>query len=333
MTNVPLYPLKFEPIYQYRVWGGRRLAHFMSAPLHEGRVGEAWILSDREDHSSVVSNGELKGLTLSQLLMMWPEALLGDGAAKYMRFPLILKFLDAREKLSVQVHPSDAQTRYLPRGEHGKTEAWVVLEADPQSVIYAGLAPGTTSDQLRSAIANGIVEQFLPKFTPEVGDGVFIPAGTVHTLGEGLLVFEVQENSDVTFRLFDWGRVDPKTGKQRPLQVDEALACISFPQAPVTPVVPVEEAEAPGVRERLFECPHFGLWRLSGLEPFSVGVEGKARVIVCVNGEGNLKYGDADCPIHKGDVVVLPASVGSCFLMPTVPITVFEISLPDGAFR
>ena len=154
MSQIPLYPLRFEPIYQYRLWGGRRLADLLTAPLPgDGPIGEAWLLSDRDDHPSRVADGPLKGLTIRQLLEQSPEQLLGKLAGRFQRFPLLLKFLDARDMLSVQVHPSDRQTDYLPAGEHGKTEAWVVLEAGPESRIYAGLNPGTTAR--RSAAGAG----------------------------------------------------------------------------------------------------------------------------------------------------------------------------------
>ncbi|MFZ1934161.1 MAG: type I phosphomannose isomerase catalytic subunit, partial [Thermoguttaceae bacterium] len=219
MNPIPLYPLRFEPIYQYRLWGGRRLADVLTAPLPgDGPIGEAWVLSDRDDHQSAVANGPLKGRTIGQLLKQWPEQLLGKLAGRFRRFPLLLKFLDAHDMLSVQVHPSDWQTNYLPPGETGKTEAWVVLEAGTESRIYAGLKPATTADNLRRAIANGAVAEHLVCFMPKPGDGVFLPAGTVHALGGDVVVFEVQQNSDVTFRLYDWDHVDAKTGQRRALQ-------------------------------------------------------------------------------------------------------------------
>src|SRR5271157_6656064 len=205
MSQTLLYPLRFEPIYQYRLWGGRRLADVLKAPLpSDGPIGEAWVLSDRDDHPSQVASGPLKGRTIGQLLEQSPEQLLGKLAHRVSRFPLLLKFLDAREMLSVQVHPADTHTDLLPAGETGKTEAWVVLEAESNSRIYAGLKPGTTAETLRQAIASGTVEDRLAYFTPKPGDGVFLPAGTVHSLGSGVVVFEVQQNSDVTFRLYDW---------------------------------------------------------------------------------------------------------------------------------
>src|SRR5208283_3025892 len=144
-AQTPLYPLRFEPIYQYRLWGGRRLASLLTAPLPgDGPIGEAWILSDRDGHQSRLADGPLKGRTIAQLLEQFPQQVMGKLAGRFRRFPLLLKFLDAREMLSVQVHPADTRTDLLPAGETGKTEAWVVLEAGPKSRIYAGLKPGTT---------------------------------------------------------------------------------------------------------------------------------------------------------------------------------------------
>jgi len=330
MNQIPLYPLQFEPIYQYRLWGGRRLADVLTAPLpSDGPIGEAWVLSDRDDHQSLVANGPLKGQTIAQLLKQSPEQLLGKPAGRFRRFPLLLKFLDAREMLSVQVHPTDAHTDLLPAGETGKTEAWVVLEAVSESRIYAGLKPGTTADNLRQAIANGAVADHLVCFTPKPGDGVFLPAGTVHSLGGDVVVFEVQQNSDVTFRLYDWDHVDAKTGKPRALQVDQAIACIEFAQGAVGPVIPVVEEVKPVQRERLFLCEHFGLWRLRGESPFKVGAVGTPRVLVCIAGDGQLEHDGANYAVGKGDVLLLPAVVGACIFRPHRAVNLLEISLPE----
>ena len=328
MTKIPLYPLRFEPIYQYRLWGGRRLAHLLSAPMPgDGPIGEAWLLSDRNDHPSRVANGPLKGQTIGQLLKQSPEQLLGKLAGRFRRFPLLLKFLDARDTLSVQVHPSDRQTKYIPAGESGKTEAWVVLETGTESRIYAGLKPGTTKDNLRQALANGAVADHLASFRPKLGDGIFIPAGTVHSLGD-VVVFEVQENSDVTFRLYDWDHVDAKTGQPRALQVDQAMACIDFAQGARVPVMPVVEESEPVLREQLFRCEHFGLWRLRGKSPFTVGVEETPRVLVCLAGDGQLERDGFNYPVGKGDVILLPAVLRACFCRPRGAISLLEISLP-----
>lgn len=330
MNQVPLYPLRFEPISQYRLWGGRRLADLLRAPLRgEGPVGEAWLLSDRDDFPSRVADGPLMGSTIGQLLEQSPEVMLGKLAGRFRRFPLLLKFLDARDTLSVQVHPSDLQTDYLPAGEHGKTEAWVILDAEPDSRIYAGLKPGTTADDLRRALANRTVADHLASFTPKPGDAVFLQAGTVHSLGGGLVVFEVQENSDVTFRLYDWDRVDARTGRPRALQVDQALACIDFAQSPVGAVAPVIETTKPVLRERLFDCEHFCLWRHCGEVSFSVGAAATPRVLVCVAGAGKLEHPDSIHDVGKGDVFLMPAAVGSCAFRPSGTVSLLEIALPE----
>jgi mannose-6-phosphate isomerase len=325
-----MYPLRFEPIYQYRLWGGRRLADLLAAPLPgDGPIGEAWILSDRADHPSRVVNGPLQGRTVGQLMEQRPVQLMGKLAGRFPRFPLLLKFLDAHEMLSVQVHPSDAHTDLLPAGETGKTEAWVVLEAGRGSRLYAGLKPGTTADDLRRALASGTVAEHIKCFTPKPGDGVFIPAGTVHTLGGGVAVFEVQQNSDVTFRLYDWGHVDATTGQPRPLQVDQALACVDYGAGAGGLVRPVIESATPVERERLFDCEQFRLWRLRGQSPFIVGAVGVPRVLVCIEGRGQVEFGGADYEAAKGDVFLLPAVLGPCTFRPAGAVNVLEIEIPE----
>lgn len=329
MNQIPLYPLRFEPIYQYRPWGGRRLASLLSAVLPGADpIGESWLLSDRDAHSSVIANGELKGRTLGELLRQWPDQLLGTCAEHFRRFPLLLKFLDVRGSLSVQVHPSDAQTAYLPPGESGKTEAWVVMSAGSEGRIYAGLTPDTSAVTLREALARGTVVDQLASFVPKCGDGVFISAGTVHALRD-VVVFEVQENSDVTLRLYDWNQLDGNTHQRRPLQVEAALACVDFAQGVIGPVVPVVEQEEPVLRERLFHSPHFDLWRLRSECPLTVGARGLPRVLVCLGGGGDVTYDGARYPLGKGDVLLLPAEVGACACQPRASISLLEISLPD----
>lgn len=330
INSITLYPLRFEPVYQYRLWGGRRLSKLLSAALPDGPVGEAWLLSDRDDHSSVVANGQLKGQTLRQIVNQWPTPLLGQSARGPHRFPLLLKLLDVRTALSVQVHPSDTQTSYLPAGESGKTEAWVVLATGPDSRIYAGLKPNATMATIRESLADGVVADQLASFTPTLGDGIFIPAGTVHSLRD-LAVFEVQENSDVTFRLYDWNHVDAKTRQPRALQVEQALACIDFTQNAIGPVVPVVVEPDPVLRERLFDCEHFRLWRVRAEASFTVGADAMPRVLVCIDGEGHVNYGGAAYPFAKGDVMLLPAAVGACLCHPRGSISLLEISLPQGA--
>jgi mannose-6-phosphate isomerase len=329
LTQTVLYPLRFEPIYQYRLWGGRRLADMLTTPLPAGPIGEAWILSDRKDHVSQVADGALKGRTIAQLMEQFPQQMMGKLAGRFQRFPLLLKFLDAREMLSVQVHPTASNANLLPAGETAKTEAWVVLEAETKSRIYAGLMPGTTAANLRSSLAGGTVPDHLAYFTPKPGDAVFVQAGTVHSLGGDIVVFEIQQNSDVTFRLYDWNHVVAKTGQPRELQIEKAIQCINFAQGEVGPVVPVLESMAPVRRERLFDCEHFRLWRLRGEFPFVVGEPNGPRVLVCIEGAGHIEQGGARYAVGEGDVFLLPAVVGACDFQPSNAVTLLEIALPD----
>jgi mannose-6-phosphate isomerase len=329
MSQTRLYPLRFDPIYQYRLWGGRRLASLFSAPLpSDGPVGEAWVLSDRADHQSLVANGPLKGQWLGQVMEQFREQLMGKLSSRFQRFPLLLKFLDAHQMLSVQVHPSDAHPELIPADDTAKTEAWVVIEAEKGSHIYAGLRSGTTASNLRQSLDDGTIADHLVNIVPKPGDAVFIPAGTVHTLGNDVVVFEVQQNSDVTFRLYDWGHIDSKTNKPRPLQVNQAFACIEFGASDSGLIAPCVETTTPVERERLFDCHAFLLWRLLGQYPFPVGAVAEPRVLVGIEGSGQIMHNGTPYAVDKGDVWLLPADAGECTFEPSGEVTLLEIAIP-----
>ncbi|MEO8615004.1 MAG: type I phosphomannose isomerase catalytic subunit [Luteolibacter sp.] len=330
MNESQLYPLRFKPIYQYRPWGGRRLGNWLTAPLPgNGAIGEAWVLSDREEHSSVVANGPLKGHTITQLMTESAVGMLGEMGSQATRFPLLLKFLDARDSLSVQVHPTDQQTNELPPGESGKTEAWVVLEAGERSRIYAGLKTPTSADELRRAIEAGSLPDLLAAFTPREGDSILLEAGTVHSLAD-TVVFEVQQNSDVTFRLYDWDRIDPATGQPRALEIEKAIDCIDFKKGPTSLAVTIMETLEPVMRERLLGCEHFEMWRIRGESRFPVGEAGVPRALVCIGGDGYFEHHGVNHAVTRGDVFLIPAAVGECICQPRGQISLLEISLPEG---
>jgi mannose-6-phosphate isomerase len=327
MTTPELYPLRFEPLFQYRLWGGRALGPFMGVELPGSEpIGEAWLLSDRNDHASRISNGALKGRTLTDLMGERKADLLGDQAGRFDRFPLLLKFLDVEEMLSVQVHPRDDQSDLIPQGDTGKTESWVVLSAKPESRIFAGLKPGVTPEDLRSLTTQNSAER-LAGFRPEAGQAVLIEAGTVHALGDGLMVFELQENSDVTFRLYDWGHIDARTGKPRPLQVDDALASTDFTKGAVKPIEPSTAANGHG--QPLFDDRHFALTRWTGSRPFEVGKAGQARVLVCIEGAVDIEAGAHVEAMERGTVVLTPACLGVSTVKPLSAATVLEIAIPE----
>lgn len=329
MDSTALYPLRFEPLYQYRLWGGRRLGRLLSEPLPgDGPIGEAWLLSDRDDHASRVADGPLKGKTIAELTAQSPRELLGHLAGRFLRFPLLLKLLDVKEPISVQVHPADACENLIPIGETGKTEAWVVLENGPGARIFAGLKSGTTARRMRQAIADGKVVDELAEFTPNLGDAVLIRAGTVHSLAD-VVVLEIQQNSDVTFRLYDWDHIDPRTLQRRPLQVEQAIACIDFDQGAVTPVAPRMLERRAVLRQQLIRCDQFTATRISCRLPFIVGKAETPRVLVCLGGRGHLEYAGQTYEFGRGQVLLSPAVVGACLCRPHDSITILEISLPE----
>ncbi|WP_255602184.1 type I phosphomannose isomerase catalytic subunit [Glacieibacterium megasporae] len=302
----------------------------MATKLPDGPIGEAWVLSDRPDHASRISDGPLAGRTITELMATAKTQILGRFAERFDRFPLLLKFLDVAQMLSVQVHPRDDATAWIPDGERGKTEAWIVLEAEPGGRIYAGLKSYTTADDLR-ALTEHTADDHLASFTPEVGQAVLIEAGTVHALGDGVMVFEVQENSDITFRLYDWDHIDKTTGKPRDLQVEQALACVDFDRGAVLPVVPKIVPPKSDHREKLIEDDHFIIWRIATTAPVEVGTLGEPRILVCVGGEGVIVYAQVSFAVPRGAVMLLPASVGRCSFHPGFAATLLEIGIPERA--
>ncbi len=326
MTDPLASPLRFDPICQYRLWGGRNLVRWLHVPLPDGPVGEAWLVSDRDDNPSRVSEGPLKGRTLSDLVKTYPKAMLGRYAGHFERFPLLLKYLDVSQMLSVQVHPSEAHPQLIPPGEQAKTEGWVVLEARPESRIYAGLKPGATREALAD-LSERTVDGLLPSFTPKVGESVLIEAGDVHSLGNGVVVLEIQQNSDVTFRLYDWDHIDQTTGKKRPLQVDQALDCIDFDQGIIGPEAPVLTSQSPDRRERLLSSRHFQLSRSVATATFPVGEANAPTIVVCLDGTGAIECHGEATPMVKGDVLLLPAAAGICAFTPDGQATVVDIAI------
>jgi mannose-6-phosphate isomerase len=312
------YPLRFEPIYQERIWGGHRLRTTFSRVLPAGkRIGESWEISDYGDQLSVIANGPLRGRTLRELMRTNAESILGRSAfdrtspaANWaLRFPLLVKWIDAQESLSIQVHPPDGHAR-LPAGERGKTECWLVLDAEPESAIYLGLRGGIDLTLLRRELARGTIDRCLNRFPACPGDFFFVPAGTLHAIGSGVLLGEVQQTSDTTFRLFDWNRTDPATGQPRVLQVEAALECIDF-QSPVPRPTNIANAATGAVTTLVgFDrSPHFAVsWRR--LETPDLVVEsGRCRILMCVSGAANLAGAFETVPLTSGDCVLLPANV------------------------
>jgi mannose-6-phosphate isomerase len=327
-----LYPLRFEPIFKSMLWGGRRLPPFLNRrPPHDDPVGEAWVLSDVDGSPSVVADGPLAGTTLRELLARDAARITGSAPTQHGKFPLLLKFIDARQELSVQVHPNDDQAARVGPGMFGKTEAWVVLDRCAEtSKIYAGFAEGVTAERFRAALADKSTPRTLHSYTPEPGDCVFLEAGTVHAIGANILLFEVQQTSDITYRLYDWDRIDAKTGLPRQLHIDDGLSCADFHRGPCRPVG-AKIVVGEGVRsEGLVDCRYFTLERKSSRVPFRVGAKDECRAVVCIGGAGEIEWGGKRYPLATGDTVLLPAEVGECVCRPEREIVVLECGLPVG---
>jgi mannose-6-phosphate isomerase len=307
-------PLRFRPYLRPMVWGGRGLADVLGVALPTNEAyGEAWLISDHASHHSA-SAGD--GRTLRQLMSDDPLGLLGEGAAA---FPWLVKLIDARDWLSVQVHPDDHSVTRLWPGEGGKTEAWFVLSARPGSRVYAGLKGGVDERALRRALGRGAVADCLHGFEPRAGDCLFLPAGTVHAVGGGVMIAEVQQTSDATFRLFDWGRRDAQ-GRSRTLHVEQALACIDWTRGSVSPARAdgyPQQGDAPAwsVDQSLVRCEYFHLDYVRQSEPFALA-GGRMKVVVVLHGEGTARVAGAVEPLKAGDAVLLPASLGETWLHP-----------------
>lgn len=300
MPSLP--PLVFQPLFKRYLWGGRRLETVLGKPIGDGPAAESWECVDHGDDQSVVADGPLAGMTLRELVRSHNRALFGQHAPQE-QFPLLLKYLDARRTLSVQVHPNDDQAARLDPPDLGKTEAWVVLAAEPGSKIYAGLKPGVEREDLRAAIEEGRCAECLHSFEPSRGDCVFIRAGTVHALGEGLVIAEIQQASDTTFRMFDWNRVD-KDGRPRQLHIEQSLAVTDFQRGPVAPQTPERR---PGGLERLVQCEKFVLERRTVGEPTEIEADDRFRLLTVIEGEARLEQQAATRPLPLGQTVLLPS--------------------------
>ena len=319
-----LYPLRFAPIFKPAIWGGTALRPMFGQAGSAEAEGEAWVLSDQGDSQSVVAEGPLKGRTLRELMVTHEREILGDASLSAGRFPLLLKFLDARQALSVQVHPDDHRAKLMEPSSAGlgKTEAWVILQKDPGALLYSGLKKGVDSAAFQSALQGGTLPDVMHTFSPDIGDCVFLEAGTIHAIGAGLLLFEVQQTSDITYRLYDWGRVDARTGKPRQLHIEQSLTCTDVERGPCGPVRPLPIAGEK--REQLVSCRYFTLDRHQGSEPMTVGASGQCRIAVAVEGKATLEHAGTKYPMKPGDVILLPATIGPATITPHGNATILE---------
>lgn len=309
------------------MWGGRKLAEVLGRELPEGTIGESWEVYDFppgviEDDQWVSAKVRGTDMTLHDLLCENPEELLGSHEAVQTehgpQFPLLIKFLDAREDLSVQVHPDDAYAA-AHEGAHLKNECWTILQHEPNARLLAGLGDGVTADQFRSALEAGTVEELLRAVPAEVGVTHYLPSGTVHALGAGMLVAEVQTPSDTTYRVFDFNRVDPSTGEQRELHIEPALACIDFDDPNPPKPSDVHSMGASGV---VVDAPQFTVHRRAAST--STPVEPGFAVLLCTEGSATLGRER----FKRGDVVILPHDRDDLTVKPDGHAVWLETRLP-----
>ena len=320
-TFQTLYPLQFAPLFRSYIWGGRGLYDYLGKAIpDEGAWAESWEIVDHGPDQSIINHGPLAGTSLGQAIAKHPREILGDvvfqsqttstSGHRQLHFPLLLKYLDCHQVLSVQVHPNDAYGLKMSQPDHGKTEAWYVVEAKPEAIIYAGLLSGVTRKDLAAAIAAGKTETCLHQIKPQRGDCVFIPAGTVHALGSGLIVAEIQQSSDTTFRLFDWNRVDAQ-GKSRPLHIEQALDVIDYTRGPVSPQIPQNLPSNVNTEPRhdsLVKCSKFHIERWSGCGSCQVNQPGRFTLLTLPAGQGVLSWAKEKINLKAGDSVLIPAS-------------------------
>ncbi len=301
-----MYPIKFLPVYQPKIWGGRALKEKYGRIIPSGFIGESWEISAHPKGLGVVANGPLAGLSIPELIKKYGVKFLGNrlGEDYLKKFPLLVKLLDVRDKISVQVHPDDAYA-FLNEGESGKYEIWYILAAEPGAKIIYGLKPGTTPDILKTALAEGNIEAYLNRIPVKAGEVYIIPPGLVHTLQDGILVFEIEQNSETVYRLYDFNRTD-LNGKRRDLHISKALEVIRFddslPQHPVKP--------APN--SRLINSEFFNVDYCLHRDTGDFFNDGSCFYnLTNLQGEARIEYNDTAMKWNEGESIFIPAALES----------------------
>lgn len=305
-------PFLLKPSGKDYLWGGNRLNEEFAKDMEETPLAETWECSTHPDGPSFVSSGEYEGKTLSEVLKSHPE-FLGEHASVMGEFPILIKLIDAKQNLSVQVHPSDIYAREHENGQLGKTEMWYVLDAAKDARLVYGLTHNCSRETIRSAVKNGTVGKYLQKIPVKKDDLFFIESGTIHAIGAGTLIAEIQENSNLTYRLYDYDRTD-KHGKKRKLQLEKALdvanlTCSSEPRQPLR-VLRYRQGVA---SELLCRCKYFEVHRMLVNTERRQRVHYRAdevsfRVLLCVNGCGTIHFANEMLNIYKGDCIFVPAN-------------------------
>jgi mannose-6-phosphate isomerase len=325
-------PLVFNPIFKPKIWGGRRLEALVGKALPgDERIGESWEVADLEDNQSVVARGPAAGRTLGELVKKWGTALVGDAALFDGRFPLLIKYLDASENLSVQVHPDRAMAARLGGRVRVKNEAWYILDAEPGACIYRGLVDGVDRESFARAIADGVCDSLLNRIEVRRGQCYYLPSGTVHAVGGGVTLAEVQTPSDVTYRVFDWNRIDPASGVGRELHVTAGLDCINFGDQRIDGETRSHVASVWTTVTRLTACESFIIERVKMVEGLDQDIPYAQLVIwMVLAGRGTVTFdgGSDRFEFGGGDTVVLPAGLEGAKLAVHEDCTWLEVTAP-----
>jgi len=318
------YPLEFEPLLKQTIWGGRRLETKLNKKLGSAEdYAESWEIVDHGVDQSVVCNGELAGQTLKQIITADKTFIFGVNQQPT-DFPLLLKYLDCNRVLSVQVHPDDSYALRMVPPDLGKTEAWYIVESEPESLVYAGLKSGVTKRDLVEALENGEAEKVLHAFHPDAGDVIYIPAGTVHALGAGLLVAEIQQSSDTTFRLYDWNRVDGE-GNSRELHIQKSLEVTDFNRGPIIPRSAKKDFSD---WQQMVRCDKFVLNLLTSGEE-KVGGDDRFHLLSVPKGAATLRYDGQEHHLPTGQSVLLPAAMQKVSVCLTPGSVLMEMHPPS----
>lgn len=304
-----LYPLFFEPVYKTILWGGRNMESLLNRKLPDGNIAESWDICCHKNGMGVVASGELKGHTFAALISEYGSQLVGTHSADMDRFPLLIKIIDANDKLSIQVHPGNEYAMNA-HGELGKTEMWYVVDAIPGAQLIYGTSKGVTKEAFKAAILDGTLENKLNYVQVKKGDVLFIPSGTVHAIMEGLLIAEIQQNSDTTYRVYDWNRVDAN-GASRELHVERALDVINFDFVPEVKdsISHRHEGYSSSI---VADCEFFKVEKLEITDTYSSSTDGTSFItFTCVDGSGFVIYNSQSYKIETGASFLIPACCGA----------------------
>ena len=320
-----MYPIKFKPILKERLWGGTKLKTIFNKPIETDITGESWEISAVKGDVSVVANGDFAGRTLQDLIDSYPEELLGKHVHEKFgtEFPILIKFIDAREDLSIQVHPNDELAK-IRHNSFGKTEMWYVMQADKGAELIVGFNKDVTKEEYQKHLDNGTLTDIMNYEKVAEGDTFFINTGKVHAIGGGIIIAEIQQTSDITYRVYDFNRKD-KNGNLRELHTEQALEAIDYQKKDD---FKVSYSKSENKTNEMVNCPYFitNYLNLSSDFEKQIGEEDSFHIYMCVKGSGTISDGEVELPICQGETVLFPASCGK-LCVKTSQIELLEVRL------